>query len=53
MVLARSMQPGASRDVDLAPGSSVQMACAIWNGEAEDMRGQKSISIWHELRMDP
>ncbi len=33
-------------------GSRVQMACSIWNGDAADTGGHKSISIWHELELE-
>ena len=29
------------------------MAIGIWNGGAGDVGGQKSISIWHRLRIEP
>jgi len=52
----RALQPasadsGASA-VPLAPGSIVQVACAVWNGAAGDAGARKSISIWQELRIE-
>ena len=38
--------------IDLRPGTAVQFALAAWNGAAGDRRGQKSISIWHELELE-
>jgi mono/diheme cytochrome c family protein len=53
VVFSRSMQPRVEREAALVPGTRVLTACSIWNGSAGDTRGQKSISIWHELRIDP
>lgn len=56
VVFERALMPeGASangRIVPLAPGSTVQVACAVWNGAAGDAGARKSISIWQELRIE-
>lgn len=42
-----------SRELDPLPGDVLQIACAVWNGAAEDAGAQKSVSVWHGLRLDP
>ena len=44
---------GSRREIELAPGARVQLALGIWNGAARDVGAQKSITAWHELRVDP
>lgn len=39
-------------DIELTPGADIVIALGIWNGGAGDAGGQKSISIWHQLRID-
>ncbi len=39
--------------VGLAPGGAARVSFAIWNGSNGDRRGRKSISVWHELRLEP
>jgi len=53
VVFERALVPvgaaSSSRIVPLAPGSTVQVACAVWNGAAGDAGARKSITIWQEL----
>lgn len=35
------------------PGGSLPVALAAWNGSAGDRNGQKSVSIWQTLRLEP
>jgi DMSO reductase family type II enzyme heme b subunit len=53
VVFSRTLDPAGQADVRLNAGTSVRFACAIWNGSAGDQGPQKSISIWHELAIDP
>lgn len=46
--LSRSLS-GPSGEVQLAPGDSVPVAFAVWNGSAGDRDGKKSVTIWQEL----
>jgi mono/diheme cytochrome c family protein len=43
---------GGSGGVSLAPGSEASVGFAAWDGAAGDRDGQKSVSIWHRLRID-
>jgi hypothetical protein len=40
--------PGA---VTLAPGTTVPVAFAVWNGAAGDRDGKKSVTIWQQLEI--
>lgn len=53
VVFSRPLAPRSRGEVSLLPGSTVQMACAVWNGSAGEHHGQKSISIWQLLQVDP
>jgi DMSO reductase family type II enzyme heme b subunit len=37
----------------LVPGKSTSIALAVWDGSAGDRNGQKSVTIWHRLVLDP
>jgi hypothetical protein len=39
--------------IRLAPGGRVSAAFALWDGAARDRNGQKMVSIWHDLRLEP
>jgi len=52
VVFSRALAPGTDQ-VPLRPGSTVQIACAVWNGAAGDDGAKKSISIWQELVLEP
>jgi mono/diheme cytochrome c family protein len=41
--------PGA---VTLAPGTTVPVGFAVWNGSAGDRDGKKSVTIWQELALE-
>jgi len=49
VVFLRALEPADGSGTSFAVGSTLQVACAVWNGAAGDERAQKSISIWHEL----
>jgi len=49
--LSRSLS-GPSGEVQLAPGGSVPVAFAVWNGSAGDRDGKKSVTIWQELVLE-
>jgi hypothetical protein len=37
----------------LAPGTTIPVAFAVWNGSAGDRDGKKSVTIWQELVLEP
>jgi hypothetical protein len=39
--------------VALAPGTTVPVGFAVWNGSAGDRDGKKSVTIWQDLALDP
>jgi len=53
VVFVRKLASDRETDIELWPGDSLQLAVAVWNCDAGDRAGQKSISIWHELALEP
>jgi mono/diheme cytochrome c family protein len=53
VVLQRRLEPASPRELGLVPGGRVSFDLALWNGAIRDLRGQKSVSIWHELVLAP
>jgi len=49
IVLRRSFKSDGQHSVDLAPGKTVPVAFAVWNGSAGDRDGKKSVTIWQDL----
>jgi len=39
--------------VSLAPGEQASVAFAVWDGSRRDRDGQKSITIWQNLEIEP
>jgi len=39
--------------VALKPGTAISIAFGAWDGAAGDRNGQKSVSIWHRLQLEP
>lgn len=52
VVFTRALEPESSAEVPLAPAGRVSLNLALWNGAIRDLRGQKSVSIWHVLELD-
>jgi DMSO reductase family type II enzyme heme b subunit len=40
-------------DLVLGPGKTLSIAFAAWDGHAGDRNGQKSVTIWHQLTLEP
>jgi mono/diheme cytochrome c family protein len=53
VTLRRPLVVPADGGVSFAPGGRVSAAFALWDGAARDRNGQKLVSIWHDLRLDP
>ncbi|MBI3454765.1 MAG: c-type cytochrome [Candidatus Rokubacteria bacterium] len=53
VVFHRALAGRGERAVSLAPGQTVPVAFAVWNGSAGDRDGKKSVTIWQELRLEP
>lgn len=49
VVLRRALEPSSLRELPLRPGTRTSINFAIWDGALRDLRGQKSVTIWHEL----
>lgn len=52
LVFQREMRAGGSEDIKFKPGDSLSVAFAVWDGSAGDRDGQKSVSIWNELKIE-
>lgn len=52
VVLHRPLAVAADGGLTLKPGGSYSVAFAIWDGEARDRGPQKSVSIWHDLKLE-
>ena len=54
VLLRRSLEvPSADDGVELTPGQSASVALALWDGSHRDRNGQKQVSIWQDLVLDP
>lgn len=53
VVFRRSLHDVKSDSPILAPGDTVPVAFAIWDGSAGDRDGKKSVTIWQELYIEP
>jgi mono/diheme cytochrome c family protein len=53
VVFRRALAPTGERAVRLAPGQTVPVAFAVWNGSAGDRDGKKSVTIWQDLQLEP
>ena len=48
----RAFQAAGKDAIALAPGDRVPVAFAVWNGNAGDRDGKKSVTIWQELLLE-
>jgi hypothetical protein len=54
VLLRRSLSvPTADEGVSLIPGQTASAAFAVWEGAHRDRNGQKQVSIWQELVLEP
>jgi complex iron-sulfur molybdoenzyme family reductase subunit gamma len=52
VLLRRKLAPGDPEQIAFTPGSTLQLALAIWNGSTAQRHTDKSFTIWHELRLE-
>ena len=48
VVFVSDLEDGAGA----TPGETISIALALWDGDAGDRNGQKSVTIWHKLRIE-
>jgi hypothetical protein len=54
VLMRRSLRvPSADDGVELSPGQTASIALAVWEGSHRDRNGQKQVSIWQDLVLDP
>ncbi|MBI4592899.1 MAG: c-type cytochrome [Candidatus Rokubacteria bacterium] len=52
VMLRRDLVGRGEQAVTLAPGTTVPVGFAVWNGSAGDRNGQKNVSIWNPLVLE-
>ena len=53
VVFRRALAGRGEQAVTLAPGQTVPVGFAVWNGSAGDRDGKKSVTIWQDLVLEP
>ncbi|CAN5492600.1 hypothetical protein BH09PLA1_BH09PLA1_02680 [soil metagenome] len=53
VVFVRKLVADEPGETAFVPGGSLSIAFACWDGHAGDRNGQKSVTIWHRLEMEP
>jgi mono/diheme cytochrome c family protein len=53
VTLRRPLAVPAEAGLTVTAGERVSAAIALWDGAARDRNGQKLVSIWHDLRLEP
>jgi DMSO reductase family type II enzyme heme b subunit len=52
VAFTRALSAEDEGDVPLSAGASVNIGFAVWNGAQMDRNGQKSVTIWHNLKLE-
>jgi hypothetical protein len=47
------LDSGREGEVRFESGQTVHVALAVWDGNVGDRNGQKSVTIWHRLKLEP
>jgi len=53
VMFRRDLRGRGEGAVSLAPGTTVPVGFAVWNGSAGDRDGKKSVTIWQDLVLEP
>lgn len=53
VLLHRTLRSGERSDVSLVVGAVVPIAFAVWDGDRDDRDGQKGVTTWYELEIEP
>jgi hypothetical protein len=53
VMFRRDLAGNGQRAVVLRPGTTVPIGFAVWNGDAGDRDGKKSVTIWQDLVLAP
>lgn len=53
VVFRRPLADASAGGLPLEAGVSVHCAMAVWDGAALDRDGQKAVTVWHVLELDP
>lgn len=53
VVFLRTIESASADDVKFAPNKPIPVAFAVWDGQHHDRNGQKSISTWYQIVLEP
>jgi mono/diheme cytochrome c family protein len=53
VVLSRPLRADGEEGMTLTPGGRLSIAVAVWDGHLRDRNGQKRVTIWQELELQP
>lgn len=53
VVFRRPLKQEGEQAILLEPGKKISIGFAVWDGAAGDRNGQKSVTIWHTLELEP
>lgn len=53
VVVVRPLRTPNASDAQFAPGEASAVAFAVWDGAERDRNGQKAVSVWQRLVLDP
>lgn len=52
VVLRRPLTVATDAGLSIAPGDSLSVAFALWEGSVRDRNGQKLVTIWHDVTVE-
>lgn len=53
VVIVRALRTPGAGDAQFAPGEASAVAFAVWDGAERDRNGQKAVSVWQRLVLEP
>ncbi|MBI2202430.1 MAG: hypothetical protein HYU41_01045 [Candidatus Rokubacteria bacterium] len=53
VVIVRALRTPGAADAQFAPGEASAVAFAVWDGAERDRNGQKAVSVWQRLVLEP
>ncbi|MDE2321727.1 MAG: c-type cytochrome [candidate division NC10 bacterium] len=53
VVMVRALRTDNERDTQFKVGATIPVAFAVWDGGQGDRNGQKAVTVWQQLTLDP
>jgi hypothetical protein len=53
VVMVRALRTYSERDTQFKVGTTIPVAFAIWDGAQGDRNGQKAVTVWQQLTLEP